>query len=201
MRHFILTLITFIVCTSFAIAQEESVNDSVATTTEAVKFAHVDREAIVMLMPEYTRAIESIKVMAEEYDKELEQMESEYTTKYDAYIASRDATTPQIRKRRESELVAIQQNMADFTEVARKEMAQVERKAIAAVYNKATNMVEAIGHEYEYTYIFDTSMGKHTLSLLAYLGEASTDITPLVMELLGITPPAAEGEAAVTTEE
>lgn len=188
MRHFIATFIILIVCSPFVKAQENTpVADS--TTVEHVepcKFAHVDLEAIVELMPEYATTIENLEKVAAEYDKELEQMENEYSEKYDTYIAQRASLTPQIAKRREDELVALQQEITGFTEIARKEMAQVQRTAITTVYDKATKVIKEIGAEYAYTYVFDISERKQTLPLLAYFGEESQDITPLVKELLGI---------------
>ncbi len=200
MRQSILTLIAFIACSPYMVAQVDMEADSTTvqsseeiTVLAPQNCAHVDREAVVLLMPQLADAIESVKKIVAEYDKELELMEEEYTSKFDNYMATRDAVTPQIRERREAELVTTREEIANFAKIAREEFATAENKALEGVYKKVDKMIEAIGQDYQYAYIFDVSQGANPTPF-TYSGMESTDITPLLMELLGVTPPVATEE-------
>ena len=144
------------------------------------KFAHVNFNELVMLMPEADAARTQIAAAQKEAQETFQSMYEEYQAKAQQYQQKAATWTPAIKESKERELGDIQQRLEEFNQTIQQELQQQQNQLMAPIYQKAQDTLNKIAKDGGYIYVFDQSS-------MLYLDPAqSTDLTPAARKALGI---------------
>lgn len=150
-------------------------------TVSAQKFAHVNLNELVQLMPEMDDARLKIDAASREAGDAYQEMVNEFNTKYQAYQQKVSTWSQATRETKEKELTDIQQRIQEFQQTVQAELQQQQQTLMAPIYKKAQDTVEQLGREGGYVYVFDVNAA-------LYIDPAqSTDITAAARKILGIS--------------
>ncbi|GHT37710.1 hypothetical protein FACS189435_3310 [Bacteroidia bacterium] len=150
-------------------------------SAQEVKIAHVNFQEVLMAMPEIPGIEKEMAKIKEDYQKELETMQSEYQKKYTDYIAQQDSLTENIKLRRQQEIQDIQERMQSLYELAQKDVPEKQQKLVQPIQDKVLKAIKDVGDEKGYTYILSMEP-----ALFLYTGTTAVDATPIVKAKLGI---------------
>ena len=119
----------------------------------AQKFGHVDVQAVISSLPEYTRAEGELMAKAQEFENELKGMQDEIQRKYDDYEKTK--STMNATKQQETEK-AIQDLMTKFQQAQQdnaQKFQQLQQEKMAPIQQKVFQAVENVGKNGGYVYI------------------------------------------------
>jgi len=160
------------------------------------KIAHLDSEAIFASMPEAKTATATLETLKNQKQAEIEKMQAEYTTKYEAAVAKNktlsEANKEIVGKELQAmgvELDDMKKRIGEATQKAQQDMATRQGDLLAPLNTKFIAAVKAVSKEKGYAYIFDISSQQGANNLLAWDG--GDDVTSAVMTKLGISATAA----------
>jgi len=145
-RLFIYSAIIFFTFTSLLIGQ--------------LKIGYVDSDTIMDNLPDVQDARLKLDALIQEWQNELKKLEADWKTKYDDYEKRKLIMTEQTRVETESELVAIENSIADFREKkfgANGELFLKQDELMKPLQNKVFNVIEAIAREENLDFVFDRS--------------------------------------------
>jgi outer membrane protein len=121
----------------------------------AQKIAHINFDSLISVAPE----AKAVKAKAEKYMLELKttlaDMEKEFQTKYDYYLAEKANMTDLKRQITEDELQSMQKRIQDFNSQAEYEYQNKMSQLTAPLVEKARKAVEMAAKENGYKYVFD----------------------------------------------
>lgn len=144
------------------------------------KFAHVNMNEVVQLMPEMDQARATMAASNKEAQETYQMMVDEFNAKYQTYQQKSSTWTPAIRESKETELTEIQQRIQKFEQDIQMEMQQDQQKLMGPIYKKANDTLAQLAKDGGYIYVFDSST-------ILYIDPAqSTDLTPAARKALGI---------------
>ncbi len=147
----------------------------------AQKFGHVDAQAIVQSMPEFTTARTEIETLQKQYEADLQSMQDELQKKSQAFEAEEKTLPENIKQRRYQELqdmyAKIQQSYQDNQQA----LAKASQEKMAAIQTKVLEAIKAVGQEGGYVYVMDIAGGVPYISTTL-----STDVTAAVKAKLGL---------------
>ena len=151
-----------------------------AAQAQSVKFAHINTDEIIPLLPEYDSAVVVLEDLSVKLSNELELMQVELNNKAVAYNNDLNNYTAAVRQAKEQELNDLNTRIQAYQVTAQEEMDAKQTELIQPMYNKIQNAINAVGQENGFTYIFE-------YSYLRYINPSlSTDAMPLVKAKLGI---------------
>ena len=142
----------------------------------AQKFAHMNSQEVIVVMPEYTKAQADLEAMSKKYSQEMERTQSEFNKKVQEFQQQADSLPRNIAERRQKEL----QEMAQKQE-AYQSMQKAQQDALAPIYKKLDDAIQAVGKAEGAIYIFDLAR-----TPIPYVGAESVDVTSKVKTQLGI---------------
>ncbi|MBR5703856.1 MAG: OmpH family outer membrane protein [Bacteroidales bacterium] len=152
----------------------------IGVAASAQKFAHVNFQELVQLMPESDQARSVIQESQKNAQESYQEMMNEFQDKYTKYQQNVNNYTPATRKSKEDELTQIQQRIQEFSQNVEQELQEQQQKLMEPIYKKAQEKMTEVAKAGGYIFVFDRSS-------LLYVDEAqSTDITPEVRTALGI---------------
>lgn len=151
-------------------------------SAQTLKFAHIDRQAIIKLMPEMDSATRKLQAFEKNTMDQMDQLQVEMNTKYQDYLQKKDKLSPALLQAKEKELQELQQRLQEYNYAAQKDYQDLSNKLMGPVMDKCNQAIQKVGKANGYTYVFDSGM-----QLLIYISDQSTDIMPLVKKELGIT--------------
>lgn len=146
---------------------------------QEVKIATVDVEAVFMLMPELSSVENELVTMSNQYEKEVKQMEEEYTRKMTDLTAQSDSLTDNIRQLRIQEIQSIQARMENFVQLARETQSKKQEELMEPIRAKLQKAIKDVGDENGYTYILHPQM-------VLYKSTSAIDATDKVKAKLGL---------------
>ncbi|MCR5003919.1 MAG: OmpH family outer membrane protein [Bacteroidales bacterium] len=144
------------------------------------KFAHVNFNELVQLMPEAYSARETISAAQKEASEAYQTMVEEFQTKYSQYQQKAATWTAAIKENKEKELADIQTRIQEFEQSVQQELQQKQQQLMAPIYQKANEQVQALAKAGGYIYVFDAT------SVLYIDATQSKDLTPDARKALGI---------------
>lgn len=155
-----------------------------ATTVHAqTKLGHIDRQALMLALPERKDAETKMQTFAKQLDDKLKAMGEEYKSKL-ADIQSRfESMTKTEQDAAQRELAEMEQRITAAQENAKEDLAKQEQELLAPMVERTDKAIKEVGNANSFTYIFDTSTGM----VLFY--DKGEDIMPLVKKALNITTP------------
>lgn len=144
------------------------------------KFAHVNFNELVTLMPEADEARATMAASSKEAQETYQSMMDEFQNKYQTYNQKASTWTQAIRESKEKELTEIQQRIQEFGASVEQELQQQQQQLMAPIYEKANKTVTELAKKAGYVYVFDIS------TLLYYDATQSADLTPTARKALNI---------------
>ncbi|MDY0328545.1 MAG: OmpH family outer membrane protein [Arcobacteraceae bacterium] len=145
-----------------------------------LKIGHLNTNDLMQVMPGVDSAGQALNDYAQNLQKQLETMVSEFQTKYDEYLTNEAQYVDAVKQIKQKELVDLQTRIQDFQNDAQDLLAKKEQELMQPFIDKAKNAIDEVAKEKGYTYILDTSTG----SVLYW--EGGDDIMMFVKEKLGI---------------
>jgi len=129
----------------------------ICTASFAQKFAHVNFNELVQLMPEADKARATLQASSKEAQDTYQTMMEEFNNKYTQYQQKVNTWTAATRESKEKELTEIQQRIQEFSQSVQQELSQQEQQLMAPIYQKAQETVNSIAKKAGYIYVFDKS--------------------------------------------
>ncbi len=128
---------------------------SVAANAQNLKFAHVNFNELVTLMPEMDAAREASEASAKEAEEVYQAMVEEFQTKLQQYEQKQATWTPAVKESKERELTEIQNRIQEYQSAIQQELQQQQQQLMAPIYQKATETVNALAKKHGVIYVFD----------------------------------------------
>ena len=153
---------------------------SIAASAQNLKFAYVDFNELVMLMPEMDQARATLEENQKTNEEILVSMYEEYQTKAQQYQQKAASWTPAIRESKEREIMDIQTRLEQTQQSLQQEMQQLQNSLQAPIYEKAQSVVNALAKGQGIAAVFEVS------SMLYLDPEQLVDLTPDARVALGI---------------
>lgn len=151
-----------------------------AANAQSYKFAHVNFQELVQLMPEMDSARVQIEAANQETQETYGAMVQEFQDKYSQYEQKSAEWSAAIRQSKERELTEIQNRIQDFEQSVQQEMQQLQNQLMGPIYQKAQEAVSNLAKAGGYIYVFDASQ------VLYIDASQSTDLTPEARTALNI---------------
>ena len=149
---------------------------SVAASAQDFKWAYVDFNELVMLMPEMDAARATMEENQKTNEEILVSMYEEYQTKAQQYQQKAETWTPAIRESKEKEIMEIQSRLEQTQQSLQQELQQLQ----APIYEKAQKTVTDLAKAKGLSVVFE-------LSTLLYFDPAQgLNLTPEARTALGI---------------
>lgn len=144
------------------------------------KFAIVDYNELVTLMPEADAARTQMNAAQKEAQDTYQSMVDEAQAKYSEYQQKQSTWTPAIKASKEKELGDIQQRIQEFQQSVQTELQQQNQQLLEPIYKKANEVVEKLAKDGGYMFVFETSQ-------YLYVDKAQVkDLTPEARKALNI---------------
>lgn len=151
------------------------------TIAQNLKFAHINGQELLMVMPEREEAETKLKAYGQDLSDQIEELHVEYNNKVNTYMQRRATFTDAIREAREKELAELQQRIQEFEQTAQQDYQRMQGELMRPLMEKADEAIKKVAKREGYLYVFDLSAGS-----VVYFSDASIDILPLVKKELGI---------------
>jgi outer membrane protein len=148
--------------------------------TTTVKLGHIDRQALMLMLPERPAAEKKMQDFAKTLDDRLKAMGQEYQDKVAKAQARADSMTNTERDVATRELQDLQQRISDAQDKAKDDLSKQENELLAPMVDRTNKAIKEVADENHFTYIFDSSTG------MVLYSDGGTDILPLVKKKLGI---------------
>ena len=147
---------------------------------QSFKTGHINRDDIIMAMPDYDTAMKSYNAFGQELTNALELMQVELNNKYDQFTKEEKNLTDLVKANRAQEITDMQTRISNFQQQAQVQLQEKQAELLNPNIEKANNAINAVAKEGGYIYIYD-------VRTLVYVDTVkSTDIGPLVKTKLGI---------------
>ncbi len=157
---------------------------SSATGTYAQsKLGHIDRQGLMLALPERKDAEAKMQKFAGELDARLKAMAEEYKAKLADVQGRFEQMTQTEKEAAQRELAEMEQRITAAQENAKEDLAKQEQELLTPMIERTDKAIKEVATANDFTYIFDSSTGM----VLFY--DKGEDIMPLVKKSLGITTP------------
>ena len=150
------------------------------TASAQAKFAYVNFNEIVMLMPEADVARAQMQTAQKEANETYESMVTEANAKFSEYQQKQATWTPAIKESKEKELSEIQNRIQEFSQSIQVELQQQQQQLMEPIQKKAIEAVEKLAKAGGYTMVFDPSQ------FIYYDKAQCKDLTPDARKALNI---------------
>ncbi len=145
------------------------------------KFGHIESQKVVVLMPEYTEASDSLNAVRTKYDQQAERMQVEINRKYNELVEQQNELDSLILESMFSEVQSMQERLQNFQNQATQKLRTLEGNLLQTVMNKLDLAIAEVAEEMDLIYVFDVSARNPV-----YASDQSIDVGPMVKEKLGI---------------
>jgi len=147
---------------------------------QSLKMGHINRDDIIMSMPDYDTAMKNYNAYGQELTNALELMQVEYNNRLDQYVKDNKNLTELVRATKEQELADMQNRINNFQQQAQVQLQDKQAELLNPIIEKATTAINAVAKDGGFIYIYD-------VRTLVYVDTVkSTDIAPLVKTKLGL---------------
>ena len=153
---------------------------SVAASAQNLKWAYVDFNELVMLMPEMDEARATMDENQKTNEEILVAMYDEYQTKMQQYQQKAETWTPAIRESKEREIMEIQSRFEQTQQSLQMELQQLQQNLQAPIYEKAQKTVNDLAKAQGIAFVFEKS------SMLYVDPAQGIDLTPEARTALNI---------------
>jgi len=155
----------------------------ISTMIFAQKYGHINTAELLSLMPEKAAAEQKLKNKAENLDKTLNELQTEYQTTASSYLkAVQNGTLSETEKSsQEKQIQDLETRIRAFNQNATKELDAMRNELLTPIITKARTAINQVADQNGYTYVFDLSAGS-----IIYVSPNSDNLLPLVKSNLGL---------------
>jgi outer membrane protein len=146
---------------------------------QAQLIAYVNFGEIIPLMPEYAQMMDSLEKEQKVYAAEIQDMQTEYSKKYEDFLDKQETLAESIKAKRLQEIEDYRQRTLNYQQQAQQNLEQLNNTILASIVEKLNKILEQIGTENHYAYILDAQA-------LRFISPQSPNATPLVKAKLGL---------------
>ncbi len=160
----------------------------------AQKFAYVDTEYILSLLPDYKTAQKKLNEMAEKWQKDIDAKYENIDKMYKEYQAEKILLTPDQQKQREDEIINKEKEAKKFQQDKfgyEGELFQKRQELVKPIQDKVFEAIQKIAKDEGFDFIFDKSSDMTML-----FSNAKYDKSDNILTALGVTPTADEKNKA-----
>ncbi len=160
----------------------------------AQKFAYVDTEYILSLLPDYKSAQKKLNEIAEKWQKEVDAKYEEIDKMYKEYQAEKILLTPEQQKVREDEIITKEKEAKKFQNDKfgyEGELFKKRQELVKPIQDKVFEAIQKIAKDDVLDFIFDKSSDMTML-----FSNAKYDKSDEVLSMLGVAPSKEEKDAA-----
>ncbi len=144
------------------------------------KLGHIDRQKLMLMLPERKDAEAKMQAFAIKLDTQLKAMGTEYQTKVAEAQRIAETMTETERQMAIREIGELEQRIQAAQDKAQEDLAKQEEELLRPMVERTNNAIKEVASTNGYTYVFDTSTG-----FVLYFDQGE-DILPLVKTQLGI---------------
>ncbi len=149
-----------------------------------LKIGYVDSDAIMDKLPDAQDARQKLDALVKDWQGELNKMEADWKAKYDDYEKRKLIMTDQTRADLESELMKMEQDIADYREKkfgTKGELFQKQEELMKPVQNKVFTAIQDVAKEDDLDFVFDRSG-----DIMLLYAKDQYDITAKVLDKLQV---------------
>ncbi len=147
---------------------------------QSFKTGHINRDDIIMALPEYDTAMKAYNAYGQELTNALELMQVEYNNKLDQYVKDSKTLTDLVKANKEQELADMQNRISNFQQQAQTQLQDKQASLLNPIIEKVTAVITAVAKEGGFTYVYDVR------TLVYFDPLKSTDMAPLVKTRMGL---------------
>jgi len=147
---------------------------------QSFKTGHINRDDIIMALPEYDTAMKAYNAYGQELTNALELMQVEYNNKLDQYVKDSKTLTDLVKANKEQELADMQNRISNFQQQAQTQLQDKQASLLNPIIEKVTAVITAVAKEGGFTYVYDVR------TLVYFDPLKSTDMAPLVKIRMGL---------------
>ena len=145
----------------------------------AQKIGHVNSSEIIAAMPELAEAQKSLEAKEAEYKTEVEQMQQELQTRYQAFQEKANMLGEAARNKELMELQDLDSRVQKFVEFSRQALQEEQQKLMQPIQEKVMKAIETEAKAKGLSYVLDQQA-------MLYIGKDAVDLTPAVKKALGL---------------
>lgn len=150
------------------------------------KFGYVNANAIMQIMPEFTKAQADLQTLEKQYADEFERLRTELEKKGLQFEQLKDSLPENILQRRYNELQELNTRLQQYYQESAQNLEQARMNKLTEVSKVLSDAIQRVGREGGYVCVFDIAGG------VPYISETlCEDVSEKVKAALGITGPAA----------
>lgn len=165
---------------TLAVVIDDAEDSLAAALVPTIRYGYCSRQALLGLMPEYAKAMQHLKELREQYEKEALHNETEFRRQYTEYLSGQKDFPQAILLKRQRDLQQSMEEGIAFRVEADSLLKQAEAELMAPLHSRVDAAIRAVAVERGYDYVVDTDLGAYV-----YLNPAlSEDITAYVEERL-----------------
>ena len=153
---------------------------SFAAKAQDVKFAYVDFNEIVMLMPEMDEARATLEENSKTNEEILMSMYEEYQTKVQQYEQKASTWTPVVLETKQREIMEIEQRLQQTQQSLQQELQQLQQNLQMPVVEKANKVIEELAKAKGVAAVYDKT------TFLYVDPTKMIDLTPAARKALNI---------------
>lgn len=147
---------------------------------QSFKTGHINRDDIIMAMPDYDTAMKAYNAYGQELTNALELMQVEYNNKLDQYVKDSKTLTELVKTNKEQELADMQTRIANFQQQAQVQLQDKQVALLNPIIEKVTAAINDVAKAQGFVYVYDVR------TLIYFDATKSTDVAPLVKAKLGL---------------
>jgi outer membrane protein len=147
---------------------------------QSFKTGHINRDDIIMAMPDYDTAMKAYNAYGQELTNALELMQVEYNNKLDQYVKDSKTLTDLVKTNKEQELSDMQGRIANFQQQAQVQLQEKQTELLNPIIEKVTAAINDVAKAQGFVYVYDVR------TLIYFDATKSTDVAPLVKTKLGL---------------
>lgn len=145
-----------------------------------LKLGHIDRQKLMLMLPERKDAEAKMQKFAEELERRLKAMGAEYQSMVEQAQRDGQTMTQTQQQAMIRDINEMEQRIQAAQEKAQEDLARQEEELLRPMVERTNKAIDDVAKESGFTYVFDTSTG-----FVLYFDKGE-DIMPLVKTKLGI---------------
>ena len=131
-------------------------------TTQAQKYAIIDTKYILSKLPEYVDADKKLQAISDQWQKEIDNMQSQLNDMYKNYDAEQYMLSDDLKKKREDELYNKEKEVRDLQKRRfgyQGDLFTEREKLVKPIQDKVYNAVQKLAVAHGYDFVLDKSEG------------------------------------------
>ena len=154
------------------------------TVTMAQRYAVVDTRYILDKIPEYKEAQSKLDQFSEQWQREIDQKQTDLDRMYKLYDAERVLLSDELKKKREDELFVLEKHVRDLQRQRfgfEGDLFKKREELVKPIQDKVYNAIQALAVTRQYDFILDRSEG-----ITVIFADPKLDRSEDVLKQLGV---------------